>query len=100
MNNLEACADLAACTTLQGNSTLDLEWPECLACAAIDRSLSTRNMERSRQCQACMDKYCWNGIEDNSEPGIVDLALVLDPYVSFKEWNTTSNLTFWAEYGG
>jgi lysophospholipase len=83
----------------QGNSTLDQEWPECLGCAAIDRSLSKLGIERTEQCQRCMKKYCWDGVEDNSETGPVDIPLVLDPSWTYAEWNKSTPMTglFWGE---
>lgn len=81
----------------QGNSTLDKEWPECLGCAAIDRSLIKIGLERTEQCQRCMTKYCWDGTEDNTTPGIVDLHLALKPDLSFAEWNKSTTETFWLE---
>nr|POF02220.1 lysophospholipase 3 [Quercus suber] len=74
----------------QGNGTSDAEWPECLGCAAIDRSLARVGMLRSEQCQRCMDRYCWDGTEDNSTPAVVDLALRLAPNVSFAQWNESA----------
>ena len=84
----------------QGNGTLDAEWAQCLGCAAIDRSIARLGMERTLQCRSCMERYCWDG---NSEPDhitgpkdgtyevtqIVDLEMVLNPGVSFAEWNAT-----------
>ncbi len=83
----------------QGNSTLDPEWPECLGCPAIDRSLTKLDIARSKQCEGCMARYCWDGVEDNSATGLVDLPLVLEPGLSFEEWNKSTPQTgpFWGE---
>lgn len=83
----------------QGNSTLDKEWPECLGCAAIDRSLAKVGIERTEQCQRCMTRYCWDGVEDNSSPPVVDLPLRLKPDLSFLEWNKSTTADFWLEVG-
>jgi lysophospholipase len=74
----------------QGNGTLDKEWPACLGCAAIDRSLAKVGMSRTAQCDQCFEKYCWDGTVYDGEVGIVDLSLVLDPSLSFAEWLTTN----------
>lgn len=74
----------------QGNGTLDAEWPECLGCAAIDRSLAKLGMARTEQCQRCMEKHCWDGVENNTTPAVVDLSLRLDPSYSFEKWNSSS----------
>lgn len=43
----------------QKNSTLnDPEWPECLACALIDKQQKRSNKPRTAQCKNCFRKYC------------------------------------------
>ncbi|KAI9605656.1 hypothetical protein H4Q26_004021 [Puccinia striiformis f. sp. tritici PST-130] len=43
----------------QKNSTLnDPEWPECLACAIIDKQQKRSNLSRTPQCVRCFKKYC------------------------------------------
>ncbi|KAH9455027.1 hypothetical protein Pst134EA_033081 [Puccinia striiformis f. sp. tritici] len=43
----------------QKNSTLnDPEWPECLACAIIDKQQKRSNLSRTPQCVRCSKKYC------------------------------------------
>ena len=73
----------------QGNGTLDAEWPVCLACAAIDRSLSKVAMERTEQCAQCFNRYCWDGVSNDTQPGIIDPPLLLNPSLGFLEWNKT-----------
>ena len=73
----------------QGNGTLDSEWPACLGCAAIDRSLPRVGLSRTAQCEACMARYCWDGTEDNATAPIVDPSLVLQPDLGFLEWRKT-----------
>lgn len=70
----------------QGNRTLDKEWPICLGCAAIERSLEKAGLETPDQCKDCFDRYCWDGKSDDTEVGIVDLSLVLDPGLGYQEW--------------
>ncbi|KAE9368889.1 lysophospholipase [Stipitochalara longipes BDJ] len=73
----------------QGNGTLDSEWPVCLGCAAIDRSLAKIGMKRAAQCEKCLNRYCWDGKYDDMDSGILDPSLVLDPSLGFAEWNMT-----------
>ena len=73
----------------QANGTLDSEWPVCLGCAVIDRSLAQMGTQRTKQCQNCFDRYCWDGTEDDGAAGVVDLSLALDPGYGFLEWNKT-----------
>ena len=74
----------------QGNGTLDDEWPECLGCAAIDRSLSklTPPMKRTAQCEGCFARYCWDGVsvEETQSAELVDPALVLNTSESYADW--------------
>ncbi|KAK6371419.1 Lysophospholipase 1 [Exophiala oligosperma] len=77
----------------QAAGALDPEWSACLACAAIDRSLAKvyPPMQRTAQCQRCFDRYCWDGVSAPDYPGHVDvdLKLVLNPNLSYAEWNAT-----------
>jgi lysophospholipase len=74
----------------QGNGTLDHEWPECLGCAAIEKSLEKVRMERTKQCEQCFERYCWDGTYGDSVPEILDPSLPLVPGLSFGELNSTS----------
>lgn len=80
----------------QANRTLDSEWPACIACAAVERSLERVRMERSQQCERCFERHCWDGTVDaadapvgDGENSILDPALRLDPSYGFLEWNET-----------
>ena len=73
----------------QGNSTLAADWPVCLGCAAIDRSLPRVGIQRTAQCETCMAKYCWDGTEDNATAQIVNPGLLLQPNLTFAEWIKT-----------
>lgn len=81
----------------QGNRTLDSEWPECLACAAIDRSLSKMGRPRTQQCDRCFARYCWDGVSDDNSPPVLDLPLKLDPSWSYADWNSSTTGTYWPE---
>ena len=74
----------------QGNGTLDEEWPECLGCAAIYRSLNKLNppMKRTAQCEQCFARYCWDGVsvEETEEPELVDPTLILNPGETYADW--------------
>ncbi|KAG4031492.1 hypothetical protein MFRU_009g02640 [Monilinia fructicola] len=50
-----------------GNSTLDPEWPTCVACAIISRSLTKTNTSVPDACTTCFNRYCWNGTVDTSD---------------------------------
>jgi lysophospholipase len=76
----------------QGNGTLDTEWPVCLGCAAIERSLAKVGLQTTEQCQRCFDKYCWDGTSVEEYPGTetVGPSLVLDPSLGFLKWVKTN----------
>lgn len=50
-----------------GNGTIDSEWPTCVACAVISRSLYKTNTTVPDACTTCFERYCWNGTLDESE---------------------------------
>ncbi|TVY88919.1 Lysophospholipase [Lachnellula willkommii] len=52
-----------------GNGTLDKEWPTCMACAVLSRSLTRTGTAVPAACSTCFDRYCWNGTTDASTPG-------------------------------
>ncbi|CAN3363214.1 lysophospholipase 1 [Diutina catenulata] len=45
----------------RANTTLDSDWPKCIACAMIRRSQERQDIEQSDECKKCFDKYCWDG---------------------------------------
>lgn len=72
------------------NSTTD--WPSCIACGAIFKSLKRLNMTVPDVCKRCFDEHCWNGEVDDSWPGFLAPSLILSPEVSFEQWD----LSFYA----
>ncbi|KAE9377350.1 lysophospholipase [Stipitochalara longipes BDJ] len=76
----------------QGNGTLDSEWTTCLGCAVIDRSLEGIGMQRTKQCQECLGRYCWDGTYDERTPDVLDPILATNPRLRYEEWNATSAL--------
>jgi lysophospholipase len=53
----------------QGNGTLDSQWPTCVGCAILSRSLDRTGTTVPDVCTQCFDRYCWNGTTDSSQPG-------------------------------
>ncbi|CAD6448254.1 55ff87e9-d5ce-433a-ba09-a7312001b0ba [Sclerotinia trifoliorum] len=49
------------------NGTIDPDWPTCLGCAIISRSLHKTNTSVPDACTTCFNKYCWNGTLNTSE---------------------------------
>ncbi|KAH7635013.1 lysophospholipase catalytic domain-containing protein [Sordaria sp. MPI-SDFR-AT-0083] len=54
----------------QGNGTLDKEWPTCVACAVISRSLDRLGRQTPAACKTCFERYCWNGTVDSRDTGV------------------------------
>ena len=43
------------------NSTLDSQWPACVACAVLSRSWTRTGTTVPAECTTCFNRYCWNG---------------------------------------
>ncbi|EME87150.1 uncharacterized protein MYCFIDRAFT_201016 [Pseudocercospora fijiensis CIRAD86] len=52
-----------------GNGTVDGQWPQCVGCAVLSRSLNRTKTKVPDVCTQCFVRYCWNGTEDDSTPG-------------------------------
>ncbi|WYZ44069.1 hypothetical protein EsH8_VII_000505 [Colletotrichum jinshuiense] len=51
----------------QGNATLDAQWPACVACAVLSRSMARAREQAPAACTACFQRYCWNGTLDTRD---------------------------------
>ncbi|KAK1579232.1 lysophospholipase [Colletotrichum navitas] len=51
----------------QGNATLDAEWPVCVACAVLSRSMDRARQTVPTACANCFQRYCWNGTLDTRD---------------------------------
>jgi lysophospholipase len=71
---------------------LESDWTTCLGCAVMDRTLDKIGMQRTNQCQECLQKYCWDGTYDQRTPAILDPSLATNPGLGYLEWNATSAL--------
>ncbi|RKF56918.1 Lysophospholipase [Golovinomyces cichoracearum] len=49
-----------------GNGTLDQQWPACLACAVLSRSMTRTKTQPPATCKKCFGTYCWN--ESSNQP--------------------------------
>lgn len=52
----------------QGNGTLDEQWPACVGCAILSRSLYRTETQVPDVCTQCFERYCWDGTRDENEP--------------------------------
>lgn len=53
----------------QGNGTLDAEWPACVGCAILSRSLGRTGTDVPEICNTCFSRYCWDGKLNSTTPG-------------------------------
>lgn len=51
-----------------GNATADAQWPICVGCAMISRSLERTKTSVPDVCQQCFKNYCWDGTVNNTAP--------------------------------
>ncbi|KAK4996153.1 Lysophospholipase 1 [Elasticomyces elasticus] len=51
-----------------GNGTLDSQWPTCVGCAILSRSLEKTGTTVPDVCKACFKKYCWDGTLNSATP--------------------------------
>lgn len=58
----------------QANGTRDADWPVCVACAVLSRSLDRTGTDVPAACQTCFTKYCWDGTTNATTPAEYDPA--------------------------
>lgn len=51
-----------------GNGTQDTEWPTCVGCAVLSRSLGRTGTMVPDACTKCLNKYCWDGTRNSTTP--------------------------------
>ncbi|KAJ6445661.1 LOW QUALITY PROTEIN: lysophospholipase plb1 [Purpureocillium lavendulum] len=100
---LDATVSNAMQLATYGNGSVDggsdVEWPACLACAAVSRSMRRAGVDLPAQCARCFARHCWDGREAQGDDAkgsgsreaadLLDLKPRLNPSLTFQEWNTT-----------
>lgn len=51
-----------------GNGTVDPQWPVCVGCAVLSRSLERTKTPIPDACTQCFQKYCWDGKTNSTNP--------------------------------
>jgi lysophospholipase len=69
----------------RANSSLDAEWPMCVGCAMLSRSLDRTGTTVPDVCNTCFERYCWDGTLNSSAPA------PYDPVVSATSSNVTND---------
>ncbi|KAL7929535.1 lysophospholipase [Trichoderma chlorosporum] len=60
-----------------GNGTVDSNWPACVGCAILSRSLVRTKTSIPPKCADCFARYCWNGTTNSSLPNTYEPAQIL-----------------------
>ncbi|USP81587.1 hypothetical protein yc1106_08861 [Curvularia clavata] len=70
----------------QGNSTRQgaSNWPTCVGCAILSRSLERNGQAVPEVCQQCFQQYCWNGTT-------VEKSAPYEPQMIFQQVNAEKN---------
>jgi lysophospholipase len=70
----------------QGNSTREgaSNWPTCVGCAVLSRSLERNGQAVPDVCKQCFQQYCWNGTT-------VEKSAPYNPQMIFKEVNASDS---------
>lgn len=60
-----------------GNGTVDPNWPACVGCAILSRSLIRTRTSIPAKCADCFARYCWNGTTNSTLPTTYEPAQIL-----------------------
>lgn len=60
-----------------GNGTVDQQWPACVGCAILSRSLSRTGANVPGICSGCFSRYCWNGTINYTAPILYEPTLLI-----------------------
>ena len=60
-----------------GNGTVDKQWPACVGCAILSRSLSRTGTNVPDICSECFSRYCWDGTVNYTAPIPYDPTLLI-----------------------
>ncbi|KAL7940934.1 lysophospholipase [Trichoderma barbatum] len=61
-----------------GNGTVDSNWPACIGCAILARSLVRTKTSVPAKCADCFARYCWNGTTNSTLPSTYEPAQILE----------------------
>ncbi|KAK2761318.1 Lysophospholipase 1 [Arachnomyces sp. PD_36] len=64
------------------NATRDENWPACVGCAILQRSMERTNTELPEICNTCFDTYCWDGTVNSTQPQEFEPTFLLDAVVA------------------
>ncbi|KAM5343433.1 hypothetical protein ACJ41O_011970 [Fusarium nematophilum] len=61
-----------------GNGTADSDWPTCVACAVLARSLARTETDVPKECKDCFERYCWNGTTNETTPDTYEPGMIIE----------------------
>ncbi|KAM0260061.1 hypothetical protein ACHAQJ_002985 [Trichoderma viride] len=64
-------------TATRGNGTVDSNWPACVGCAILARSLVRTKTSIPAKCADCFARYCWNGTTNSTLPNTYEPAQII-----------------------
>ncbi|KAK4167820.1 lysophospholipase catalytic domain-containing protein [Cladorrhinum sp. PSN259] len=59
------------------NASVDAQWPACLGCAILSRSLHRTKTDFPAVCVDCFDRYCWNGTVNSTTPVLYEPSQIV-----------------------
>ncbi|KAH0565724.1 Lysophospholipase 1 [Trichoglossum hirsutum] len=65
-----------------GNGSVDAQWPSCVGCAILSRSLERTGTAVPVACQQCFQKYCWDGMLNSTLPATYNPRNVLSEAIA------------------
>ncbi|KAI9682116.1 MAG: Lysophospholipase 1 [Caeruleum heppii] len=77
------------------NGTVDQQWPVCVACAVLSRSLERTETTVPSACQECFQRYCWNGTTESAPPPNYNPTYKLAPISVKASSATVTSPWFW-----
>jgi len=86
-NKRDALVQNGYVVATMGNATVDPQWPACVGCAILSRSLDRTKTKVPDICTKCFKRYCWNGTVNSTQPTPYAPELILP---NFKYVNQTS----------
>ncbi|KAF7514107.1 hypothetical protein GJ744_004432 [Endocarpon pusillum] len=60
-----------------GNGTADAQWPTCVGCAVLSRSLERTGTPVPQVCAQCFQAFCWDGTLNSTVPATYEPTLRL-----------------------
>lgn len=77
-----------------GNGTVNADWPTCVGCAVLSRSLARTGTQVPDVCAKCFRDFCWDGTLNSTEPANYNPGLKLE---AVKITNAASCSSSWSD---